>query len=282
MIRAFRAEWLKTTRRPATWIVAASLLGILVLFVYLPGWWFFSHAPAGQLPTGFDVRQARAEFYPPLLIPHFLAGMVGVGGAASLVLGVLSLGSDYAWGSMHTITALPPSRTAALAGRLGALALLLLLLTLMLWVCGAGLSWLLASIDAQPVRWPRPDALIAAVASTWLIFAMWCGLGLLLASAFRQPIVPIAAGLIYMLVIEGLVLNVLGGVGFDVVHDVERLLPGPNAGALTQAFGHGYVPAGIAVPSPLAGAVQATAVVLAYVVAFCAGTAYFVARRDVT
>ena len=282
MTGAFRAEWLKITRRPAIWILAAILLGVLVLFVYLPGWWFFGHAPQGQLPAGFDVHQARAEFYPALLIPHFLSGMVSLGGAACLALGVLSLGSDFAWGSLHTITSLPPSRLAALAGRLLALAAAIFVLNLMLWVGAAALSWLLASIDGQVLSWPPSDRLAAAIGTTWLIFAMWCGLGVFLASAFRQPIVPIAIGLIYMLVIEGLVFNVLGSFATGVFTNVEKLLPGPNAGALTQAFGHGYIPAGFTAPAPLVGAAEATAVVSAYTFLFCVATAYFITRRDVT
>ncbi|HEV2140974.1 MAG TPA: hypothetical protein VGT01_07250, partial [Candidatus Dormibacteraeota bacterium] len=59
-------------------------------------------------------------------------------------------------------------------------------------------------------------------------------------------------------------------------------LPGPNAGALIQAFGHGYVPAGIQAPTPLVAAWQAVTAVAAYLLLFCAGTAYLVQRRDLS
>jgi hypothetical protein len=70
--------------------------------------------------------------------------------------------------------------------------------------------------------------------------------------------------------------------GSNLFRDLEKLLPGPNAGALVQAFGHGYIPAGVQVPTALVGAWQAVAAVAAYLLLFCTGTAYFVRRRDLT
>jgi ABC-2 type transport system permease protein len=281
MIGALRAEWLKITRRPATWTLAAILLAVLVL-VYLPGWWFFNHAPGGKLPGGYDANQALAEFYPGLLMPHFLSGMAGLGGAACLALGVLSLGSDYGWGSIHTLTSLPPSRLASLAGRLLALAAVILALDLLLWAAAAGLSAALAGVDGQPIRWPALGQWSAAIASTWLIYAMWCALGIALAAAFRQAVVPIALGLIYMLIVEGLVLNVLASTGSAAVRNFEKVLPGPNASALVDAFGHGYVPPGVVATGPLVGAPEAAVVLSVYLAFFGVVSAYFLTRRDVT
>lgn len=280
MIAAFRAEWLKVSRRPATVSLAAILLGVLVFFVYLPEWFFFDHASASQLP-GVNIGQALAEFYPKLLIPHFLSGMIGIGGAACLALGVLSLGSDYGWGSIHTITALPPSRLAALGGRLLALAAVILAIDVLLWAAAAALSSTLATIDQQPIAWPPPQQLAAAIGATWLIFSMWCALGVVLAAAFRQPVVPLALGLIYMLVVEGLVINLLGSTGSSGFRNFEKMLPGPNSGALAEAFGHGYIPAGVNVSGPLVGVTQATLVTCAFLVLFCALTALLLTKRDV-
>lgn len=280
MIAAFRAEWLKLTRRPALWILVAILFGVLVLFVYLPGWWLYAHGPRGLFPAGLDLQQMRAEYYPRQLVPHFMSNMAGLAGAACLVLGVLSLGSDYAWGSMHTIMSLPPSRLAALAGRLLALAAVILALDLFLWSVAAALALTFAAIDGASLAAPPLGQLAAALATTLLVCSMWCGFGVALAAAFRQPVVPLAIGLIYMLVIEGLVLNLLGSMGNDALRDLEKLLPGPNVGALIQAFGRGYVPAGVQLPPPLVGAWQAAAAVAAYLVLFCGATAQLVRKRD--
>jgi hypothetical protein len=282
MIAAFRAEWLKTTRRPAVWILLGILLGVLVFFVYLPGWWFFAHGPHGLLPAGTDVQQLEAEYYPRLLVPHFLSTMPALLGAACLALGVLSLGSDYAWGAFHTITSLPPGRLASLAGRLTVLAAVILALDLLLWAVAGALALTFAWIDGASLAGPPLQQLIAAIATTWLICSMWCSFGIVLAAAFRQSVVPLAVGLLYMLVIEGLVFNLLGSMGSNLFRDLEKLLPGPNAGALVQAFGHGYIPAGVQVPTALVGAWQAVAAVAAYLLLFCTGTAYFVRRRDLT
>lgn len=277
---AFRAEWLKTTRRPAVWILLAILLGVLVFFVYLPGWWFFAHGPQGLLPAGTDVQSLRADYYPRQIIPHFLSTMPGLMGAACLTLGVLSLGSDYAWGTIHTITSLPPGRLASLAGRLTVLGAVILALNLFLWAVAGAIAWTFAAIDGASLAGPPLQQLIAAIATTCLTCSMWCSFGVVLAAAFRQSVVPLAVGLLYMLVIEGLVFNLLGSMGSDLIRDLEKLLPGPNAGALVQAFGHGYVPAGVQAPTALVGAWQAVAAVAAYLVAFCGWTAYLVRRRD--
>jgi ABC-2 type transport system permease protein len=282
VIDALRAEWLKTTRRPAVWILVAILLGVLVFFVYLPGWWFFAHGPQGLLPSGTDIQQLQAEYYPGQLIPHFLSTMPGLMGAACLALGVLSLGSDYAWGTFHTITSLPPGRLASLAGRLTVLAGVIVALDLFLWAVAGALTLTFAGIDGASPAGPALTQLIAAMATTWLICAMWCSLGVVLAAAFRQPVVPLAIGLLYMLVIEGLVLNLLGSVGSEGIRELEKFLPGPNAGALVLAFGHGYVPAGVQVPTALVGAWQGVAAVAAYLLLFCGGSAYFVRRRDLS
>ena len=282
MIEAFRAEWLKTTRRPAVWILLGILLGVLVFFVYLPGWWFFAHGPHDLLPAGTDVQQLKAEYYPRLIVPHFLSTMPALMGAACLALGVLSLGSDHAWGTIHIITSLPPGRLASLGGRLTVLSAVILALDLFLWAVAGAVALTLAGIDGASLAGPPPQQLLAAIATTWLICSMWCSFGVLLAAAFRQSVVPLAVGLLYMLVIEGLVLNVLGGMGGEAVRDLEKLLPGPNAGALVQAFGHGYVPAGAQVPTALVAAWQAVAAVAAYLLLFCTGTAYFVRCRDLT
>jgi ABC-2 type transport system permease protein len=282
VIDALRAEWLKTTRRPAVWILLAILLGVLVFCVYLPGWWFFAHGPQGLLPAGSDVQQLKAEYYPRQIIPHFLSTMPGLMGAACLALGVLSLGSDYAWGTIHTITSLPPGRLASLAGRLTVLAAVIVLLDLLLWAVAGALAMTFARIDGASPAVPALQQLIAAMATTWLICAMWCSFGVVLAAAFRQPVAPLAVGLLYMLVIEGLVLNLLGSVGSEGIRDLEKVLPGPNAGALVLAFGRGYVPAGVQVTTALVGAWQGVAAVAAYLLLFCSGTALFVRRRDLT
>lgn len=279
---ALRAEWLKTTRRPAVWVLLAILLGVLAFFVYLPGWWFFAHGPHGLLPAGTDVEQLIAEYYPRQMIPHFLSTMPSLMGAACLTLGVLSLGSDYAWGTLHTITSLPPGRVASLAGRLTVLAGVIMALNLFLWAGAAALAWTFAAIDGASLAGPPLQQLVAAIASTWLVCSMWCSFGVVLAAAFRQPAVPLAIGLLYLLVVEGLVLNLLGSMGGEEIRDLQRLLPGPNAGALVQAFGHAYLPPGVQVPTPLVAAWQAVATVATYLLLFCSGTAYLMRRQDLT
>lgn len=282
MIAAFRGEWLKLVKRPALWILGAILLGVLVFFVYLPGWWIFAHGPHGALPATIDLPQLKAAYYPGGLIPQFLGDMSGLLGAACFALGVLDLGSDFGWGSIHTLSSLPPSRLASLGGRLGALALAVLCLNLVLWSVAAALATTFAEIDGVAVALPPPGLLAAAVGTSWLISSMWCAFGVMLAAAFRQPVVPLAVGLIYMLVVEGLVLNLLGSTGSDTIRGLEKVVPGPNAGALVQAFGHGYVPAAVQLPATLVGTGEAVTALVLYLFAFCAAAALLLRGRDLT
>lgn len=280
MIPAFRGEWLKLIKRPAVWILAGVLCGVLVLFVYAPGWWFFAHGPHDMLPANADVKQLAAGYYPRELIPHFLSNVPALLDAACFALGALSLGGEYAWGSIHTVASLPPGRLASLAGRLLALAVILFGLNVLLWSLAAGLAAAFATIDGAPIAGAPLGQLISAVAATWLISSMWCGLGVMLAAMLRQTVVALAVGLIYMLVVEGLVLNLLAGTGNNMIRGLERFLPGPNAGALLQAFGHDYLPAGLHAQTALVGPAEAVVAVAVYLALFCGTSAYLLRTRD--
>jgi hypothetical protein len=85
-----------------------------------------------------------------------------------------------------------------------------------------------------------------------------------------------------MLVVEGILLGILGFVGGDIVRNVQRALPGPNAGALAGYFGSGALEQGAPTPTLLVGPGQASLVLGLYLLAFCVLSAAIVRSRDIS
>jgi ABC-type transport system involved in multi-copper enzyme maturation permease subunit len=276
------AEVLKLRKRPAVWILGAILLLYLVLLAYLAPWFFLSHLPRGPgLPRGLSLDQIKS-FYHPSAMPRLVVQVTAqVGGPICLILGVLSCGSEYGWGTLVVVFVQRFSRLATFAGRLLALALVVLALDVAAYALAGVTSVGLALVDGKPIVGPPAFELAKAIAATWLILSAWCGLGLTLSVAFRQSALAIGVGLVYMLVIEGILLGILGLVGGELVRDVQRLLPGPNAGALAGYFGTGSFVQGAPAQTPLVGAGQASGVLALYLLAFCLVSAAIIRNRDV-
>jgi hypothetical protein len=117
---------------------------------------------------------------------------------------------------------------------------------------------------------------LEALGAAWLILSMYASLGFVLAILFRQTGVALGVGLVYALIVEGLVLNLLGGA--DVFKPIVSAFPGANARGLVRAFPSSGPRAAV---QPLMGAAQASVVLAAYVVAFATVSALVFRARDV-
>ena len=125
--------------------------------------------------------------------------------------------------------------------------------------------------------WPGAAEIFSAIGAAWLVTAMWGSLGVLLGIGLRGVALPIGLGLVWLLAVQNL-LAAIAAPMVDWIADLQKVLPGPNAGALAAANGASTQTPGV---EAIVGAGHATIVVAAYAVAFCVIGGWLLRRRDI-
>jgi ABC-2 type transport system permease protein len=272
ILNSFRAEMIKVVRRPASWLLAVLAWTLSLIFTYLVPYAGYSGGTAG--PTS---GRLLADMLPAKLVGNSIAGLPVFFGAIMLILGVLVVGGEYGWGTWKTVLVQGPSRLAVYGGKLAVLAVTTLGVLLVTFALGAVASAVIAGVEAQPVRWPGPADLAAGAGAGWLMAMVWAALGGLLAVAMRGVALPLGLGLVWALAVQ----NLLAGIAaplLDWVAQLQKGLPGPNAGSLAATLGASADTPGV---DDLVGGGQATLVLVAYLVAFVVAGGILLRRRDV-
>jgi hypothetical protein len=146
----------------------------------------------------------------------------------------------------------------------------------------AACSWVIALLDGKSSSYPAADVIVKAIAAAFLIFSFWAVFGFALATVFRQSALAIGLGLAYALVIELLVFGLLSGLGANIVKPIQQWFPIANSSYLSQSFGQVSFRGVQSQPAPYADATHAVVMLLVYVVAFTALSAWLTRTRDVT
>lgn len=277
MIASFAAELLKLRKRPAVWVLGVLLLSVLVTFGYLLSYLILSFPPPGLATSGVTPAELKRSLYPENLVPNVLSMVNGLGGTLVLILGALSSGSEYGWETVKTMLTQRPTRLGILGGKLLALGLTVLLLVLALFVVGTVCSLVIALLDQATIAWPPAGEVVRALGAAWLVLALWTSIGFALATLFRGTALAIGLGLVYMLVLEGIVGGIFGQV--EIIRTIRQALPGSNAGALTGSF-RSTLATGPQLPA-LVGPGRATVVLLAYLAGAVLLAVGLFQRRDV-
>jgi ABC-2 type transport system permease protein len=126
--------------------------------------------------------------------------------------------------------------------------------------------------------WPSLAELARGVAAGWLILMMWCVLGVMLAFVFRGMALPIGLGVVWILGVENLIINVAAAL-LDFADELQKFLPGVNAGSLVSALGGGSDTPGV---NSAVDGTQATLVLVSYAIVFVLIAGFALQRRDVT
>jgi ABC-2 type transport system permease protein len=286
VLAAFTWESFKLLRRPAVWVCVGLLLVLAIGLGYLTFYLVYTYASGGPnsgLPRGVTLKDFKIALYPVSFVKYTLSTWDTLGGVFALILGVLSQGSEYGWGTIKTLYTQRPGRLAMLAGKLAALSLAVLVLVLALFAVDALSSYVVASIDGKSTSPPAAVDIVKGLASGFLIFEFWAVFGFALATLFRQSALAIGLGLAYAIVIEGIIFQIAGNVGGDTVKRVLSWFPLANTGYLAQSFG-AAVPEGLrrTIAKPYADANHAVLVLLIYLAVFIVGSALLVRARDVT
>jgi ABC-type transport system involved in multi-copper enzyme maturation permease subunit len=272
--RDIAAELLVLRKRAATWI----LLGIWTLLGV-----FFAYV----IPYALDPEDATGGIEP--LLPHSLAGNLIAGfpffgGVFALMLGVFAFGSEYGWGTLKTLLTQRPGRLRVFAAKLAALAIALIPFVVVLFAAGAVASIVIARIEDAPADLPSAWLLVRALAAGWLILAVWAALGVLLGIVTRGTSLAIGIGILYALVIEGLLSAFADSV--SVLEPLTNVFLRANGYSIAAALGasvdsiESNGPGSFGGPFLASG--QAVAVLAAFVAAFAAVSGALLRRRDVT
>jgi ABC-type transport system involved in multi-copper enzyme maturation permease subunit len=287
MLAALRWESYKLYKRPAVWVCAGLLLVLAIGLGYVTFYLVYTYAPTGPnnggLPRGVTLKDFKIALYPAAFVKYTLSTWDTLGGVFALILGVLSQGSEYGWGTIKTLFTQRPGRVALLAGKLGALSLAVLVLVVALFAVDLAASYVVATIDGKSTALPAAVDVLKGLAAGWLIFEFWGVFGFVLATLFRQSALAIGLGLAYAIVIEGIIFQIAGNLGGTTVKQVLSWFPVANTGYLASSFG-AAVPAGLArtIAKPIADANHAVLVLAVYLALFTVGSALLVRARDVT
>ncbi len=289
MAGSFRAEFLKMRKRPATWILGLIWLAVIVLLAYTLTYVFLSNAPTPSAPKDAPPKVQKQQqqqqeeqlksLYPENLASNIMSGFPTLGGPIALILGALAVGSEYGWGTLKTILSLRPGRLNVFAGKMFALLVVLILLVILAFAAGAACSYVIAGLQNTPVSWPPYGKLARALGSGGLILVLWAAIGVFLATLLRSTALSIAIGLVYSLVIEGIIFSL--PIKSEAFRNARKFFPGQNSNFLADSFTRN-LPQGLGAQKPPVEPLQAALVLAVYAVIFLILAALLLRRRDVT
>ena len=273
MTRDVAAELLILRKRAATWI----LLGIWTLLGV-----FFAYV----VPYALDPEDATGgleQFLPESLAGTLIAGFPFFGGVFALMLGVFAFGSEYGWGTLKTLFTQAPGRLRVFAAKLAALAIVLVPFVLTLFAAGAVASYVIAQFEDAPAHWPSAWLLIRAMAAGWLILAAWAAVGVLLGVVTRGTSLATGIGILYALVIEGLLSAFADTV--SLLEPLTEVFLRANGYSLAAALGASVDSIESSGPGsysgPLVNGLQGAAVLAVLIAGLVALTGVLLRRRDV-
>lgn len=280
MASSFGAELMKLRKRPATWVIGLIFVIAALLFGYLLTYLFVVSAPEGGAGLPQQAREGILSFLlPESFLPNVIGTFASFGSALALILGALAMGSEYGWDTLKVSLTQRPGRLGFLAGKLLAVGVLLLLVTVVILAFGAVASYVIASLEDAAVEWPSPVEVLKGIGAGWLILAAFAAMGIALAALFRGTALAIGIGLVYLLVLENLFLGITSQ--NEAIASVGSRLPAKNSLDLSGSFGQAPSAFGGAPGESVEPSIAALTLGI-YTVAFLALAVLLFKSRDVT
>ncbi len=266
-------------RRMATWVLLTvwTLLGLM-----------FGYIVPYVTYRGDDGRPNMLEaMLPEQITQTLLDGFPFFGGAIALILGVLAVGSELGWDTLKTLFTQRPGRGVVFTAKMAALAIMLVPFVVSLFAFGAIAGVVIARLEGVDIIWPDTTTVIQGMLAGWLVLAVWALVGVLLAVATRGTSLAIGFGILYTLVIEGLISALAGSVNqLEPIVDpflrantysLVRPLGGAGSGTGDSAATDGPG----AFSGPYVDELQALVVLMVYMVMFIGVSAWLLRKRDV-
>jgi hypothetical protein len=152
-----------------------------------------------------------------------------------------------------------------------------------LFAAGAVASFVIAQIEDAAVSWPSAWLLLRAMGAGWLILAVWAALGVLLGVVTRGTSLAIGIGILYALVIEGLLSAFADSI--SLLEPLTQIFLRANGYSIAAALGASVDSIESSGPGsysgPLVDSVQALVVLAAFVAGLVAVAGFLLRRRDV-
>lgn len=269
------AELMLLRKRTAIWVLLVVWSTLATLFVYLLP--YLSYTGTINRRGG---RAARSSLLPQNLVNQMLGAFPAYGGLVVLILGVLAIGNEFGWDTLKTVYTQRPSRLRVFFAKIVALAILIVPFVLAVFALAAAFSLIIARREGATVDWPPVWTIVRAVGVAWLVLAVWTAFGVVLAMAFQGTALAVGLGIMYGLVIEGLISAF--GRDYAFLHDVSTVLLRTNTYSLVEALGvHTGADGPGAFFGPAVGGWQAFLVLSALIAAFLALSAFLLRWRDV-
>ncbi len=274
MTRSVAAELLVIRKRASTWILLIIWTLLALLFSYI--------VPYIQYLNGSS-RTPLTDLLPQHLVGTLMGGFPFFGGVFALQLGVLTVGSEYGWGTLKTLLTQRPGRLRVFAAKLLALAAALVPFVLVVYGVGVLSSYAIAMREGADVVWPSAWLVLRGLGAGWLILAVWAAFGILLAVLSRGTSLAVGIGILYSLVIEGL-LSALASEVSLLDRFVEFFLRA-NGYSLVAALGVSAEDVSDRGPGsfsgPFVGGTQAMLVLASYLTVLLVASGWLLRRRDV-
>lgn len=256
-----RAEWLRQRRRPDLWLLPIAALAIAA-WGWQTGLWSAENSLV--LPPDFpvppDLDQQLAALRDPFAFPasfHAVFTTAFLAFIAMVHFGSAWTGSEFVRGTIRNIFLVHPTRLPFLAARLGALALLALVIVVGLVMLAAILPALRGVASSEAASPPSLAGLATYALAAW--FTLW-----FLALAATTVAVLVRSGASALLVIFLYVLVEVVVANAPIWRDLGQLAWLPTllpAGRLIHALGDVATATGFTQPNP-GGDPNATAVVV--------------------
>jgi ABC-type transport system involved in multi-copper enzyme maturation permease subunit len=288
MIDLVRAEWLKLTRRPLTWVLLAIFLALLALQIVTQD--IFTNlvhpGPGSTLAAQFEEYRRRSTF--PGVLGAALGQLNSVGGLFAVILTAGAMGSEYGWGTLRTQLARLPNRARYLLAKVATLMLMLMAAALLTLLVCALVGGALAVLRGGGGQLGAGDLarLPLGVLRALYVLLPYVLLTLCFTILGRSLLAGLAGGLMY-LVLEGgfgalAAFAALGGVWRTIYNltigqniNTLALLNSHDFGLRPEQLSPAFLPE--ALPSPL----QATLVVALYCASLLGTALWMFGRRDI-
>lgn len=274
MTGSVRAELLVLRKRASTWILLGIWVTLALVFAYVVPYAQYLNRPSPD---------RLADVLPENLVGTLMGGFPFFGGVLALMLGVLAFGSEYGWGTLKTLFTQRPGRLHVFGAKLLALAVTLAGFVLVVFALGTLASYAIAVREGVDVSWPSMSLLLRGLAAGWLILAVWAAFGALLAVLFRGTALAVGVGILYALVIEGLLSALASQV--SLVDPLVELFVRASGYSLIVVLGASVDDAGDRGPGsfsgPFVSGEQALLTLVSYLVVFVLVAGWRLRRRDV-
>ncbi|MFI6997267.1 ABC transporter permease [Nocardia sp. NPDC050175] len=276
LLASTKAEALRLRKWPAFWILLGTWILLNLTFAYLFNYLAYTSGESGRMSNGLPKDALLHQMLPAAVPEVFTQGMAMFGGALMLVLGALTTGSGYGWGTWKTVFTQGPSRISAVGGVLVSLFVVVVGLVLTAFVIDIGVAALIGASQSQVLVLASPQQSALGILTGIAILGMWTLAGALIGTIARGPALAVGLGLVWVLVVE----NLLRGVAsiFSPIAVITDHLPGTAAGSMAGAMR--TVGAGTPGVLDILSRTESLIMLGIYIALFVAGTMWLMRRRD--